>query len=1637
MAQLGPLTEEEREAFEAIAESNGLETSELAERGTAHIKELELFLGSMPKMLALNLFPALKTLRLIDQGISEVRGLDACTALERLWLCENRITSLAGLSHLGRLRELYVYSNRLTATTGLEALTSLEVLSLANNFITRIEGLSGLPRLRDLCLASNEIPAAAAPLAGCGALTALNLAANRVATFQELHAIAAALPRLRDLCLHDPLWGGCPLSALPNYATAALAALPGLTALDTLLVSPEARAAAAATLDKKRLYYSMRGRTLRRRAGDLADGAARGLALVRARCDAAQRALRQRAAELRRALEEAEGDAQGGSAEARREGRACLEELDRCVATARARRGAAAAALEAARRESARAVAAAARRLDVELESCGNVRLEAGHPGDAWVDSLAEVLRGRLGAGARCLGVAGLRVIEALRLHNRGLRAAFEAAGGVAGGGGCSGGGGGDGCSGAEGAEGGVEAAAPLAEARAEYLFAGEDPGQPLGLTAAAQAGLQPRHCGEVGVDAAVPLHSSVLGADGERLRACLRQKRHGGSGTDAGGPDGCCVGRLLVCRAQLGGGVQRAAASAAGGGAAAPMQWRFPGASALCVAESGDWQQQPEASGDRAYYLQDLAAALPEFLVTFEYEAAPGSQLAPMRVPAAAAAATAAAARGDPGFVSGPEALQAAAAGSEPWLRAAAAPLLPWLALVAADAGGRGPEGVQPSAAWLAEEGAAANALERSAAALAALGGGGGTAAGQAAAPAAPLPAARLLERLRGAAARGGGAITRLDLSGCGLRCCDVAPLRALLNLRELVLSFNELASFSPLEPLAASLRRLDVSHNAIASLCGGAGACLLAFRALAALDVGFNRLGSLEDLIAIAGCLPQLEELCVEGNAAADAAAAAPLLLHQLGRLRLLDGAPADRAGGLAGAVMAAAEVYECVSEWREEERGGDGPAPGVPAAPAPHAPASAAPDWRDRAAALDASGRALLQLPPLAGFACLQRADLSGNRLLSVEGLQACTALTELDLSGNSLLQADPLSSLTRLLRLDVSCNRLATLAPLRPLARLEALAAERNRLATLDGVQGLSALVELYAASNAVAGFGAEARRLAALPRLAVVDLAGNPLASECEDYRLQLVYALRRSRVIDGEPVTPGELAAARGRYSGRLTLEFLEEQLGGPSVLPSIRALDLSGLRIRDTSAAFAPPGTPFCGLTELVLDDNALPPPALAALAGLTALCVLRLNGNRLGERGGGGGGGGEGGGGAAAAAQLAAAPPSAQPAAAVDEGAGAAGEGGGRGGGGAPQADDWQLPSVSDLQLRSNGLSSLAPLQLSRRMPALRRLDVAGNELSRLEGLEGLPRLRELMVSRNRLRSLDGEALAPLTRLRELHAEDCGLRSLAGLSRLPALTLLVARGNRLGDAAAEAERVAGLGELREVALAGNPLARRPVYRQLLIFRAPQLRAIDGERVTDDDRAAAQLLLAAPAAPQPGGGGAGGAALYGPLQLPQGLRDILAAGGGDAVTTVAAATAAAAAAAGAWPPAFGGKGGDALLQQQLAALALGAAAAPAIQAGGGCSPFGGGALALEGVSIGGAAAGAAAGGGAPARPGSASGRRAGGIGAIRLTCGPAPGLAGAAGGALSPSGGGGGSPGGGPRRVTGGAGSFRRSGRG
>jgi hypothetical protein len=61
---------------------------------------------------------------------------------------------------------------------------------------------------------------------------------------------------------------------------------------------------------------------------------------------------------------------------------------------------------------------------------------------------------------------------------------------------------------------------------------------------------------------------------------------------------------------------------------------------------------------------------------------------------------------------------------------------------------------------------------------------------------------------------------------------------------------------------------------------------------------------------------------------------------------------------------------------------------------------------------------------------------------------------------------------------------------------------------------------------------------------------VFHAAGNPAASRT-DYFLYTVFRLRRLCVLDGEPVSAAQQAAARSKFVGRLTLEFLEERAPG------------------------------------------------------------------------------------------------------------------------------------------------------------------------------------------------------------------------------------------------------------------------------------------------------------------------------------------------------------------------------------------------------------------------------------------------------------------------------------------------------
>eukprot|EP00892_Ulva_mutabilis_P012061 jgi/Ulvmu1/9227/UM005_0327.1 len=444
----------------------------------------------------------------------------------------------------------------------------------------------------------------------------------------------------------------------------------------------------------------------------------------------------------------------------------------------------------------------------------------------------------------------------------------------------------------------------------------------------------------------------------------------------------------------------------------------------------------------------------------------------------------------------------------------------------------------------------------------------------------------------------------------------------------------------------------------------------------------------------------------------------------------------------------------------------------------------------------------------------------------------------------LQHNLLSSVAAVSRMVQLRHLDVSHNMLTCLRPLAPLEGLEQLCVDSNNIGDLAPLSDLSALMELYAAHNTLTSMHVFAA-IAELPKLFVADFRGNAIA-KIEDYYQYAVFRLRRLCVLDGDTVSAAQQAAARNKFVGRLTMEFLEERAPGTK-WNLVLDLDISDLRIRDIGSALTLGNFP--SLTDLRISQNLL--TSINGLVGLPRLTALNADGNRLGS--------GQ--------------PPILGPKSdvlysssaffegdvcmdslgndsiadarvsmdAVDNGSPVrAAEPTSSG----DLGDDVVLPALQVLQLGDNRLFSIDMLGLSR-LTGLRSLFLQNNQIAKVGGLAALSSLEELVLDRNRIKSLDIDSFKGLTALRELRMEDNGIRRLSHLSSLPALRCLQLGGNRVLDIT-EVMKLAEATSIVELSLAGCPISRKPGYRTAVLMRLEHVQVLDGREVTAEDRAAA-----------------------------------------------------------------------------------------------------------------------------------------------------------------------------------------------
>ncbi|KAI3436266.1 hypothetical protein D9Q98_002319 [Chlorella vulgaris] len=147
--------------------------------------------------------------------------------------------------------------------------------------------------------------------------------------------------------------------------------------------------------------------------------------------------------------------------------------------------------------------------------------------------------------------------------------------------------------------------------------------------------------------------------------------------------------------------------------------------------------------------------------------------------------------------------------------------------------------------------------------------------------------------------------------------------------------------------------------------------------------------------------------------------------------------------------------------------------------------------------------------------------------------------------------------------------------------------------------------------------------------------------------------------------------------------------------------------------------------------------------------------------------------------------------------------------------------------LPRLRCLFLQQNMLCELAPGSLASQ-PDLHMLNIAGNQLMQLKGLEGCTTLQSLNASGNRLST--AAALEPL-------AAGC-----------PALGSLDLQNNLLKDGPAVLAIVSRLPALKCLYLKGNPLvSSMSSYRKATIAAIPSLTYLDDRPVFEVERTSAE----------------------------------------------------------------------------------------------------------------------------------------------------------------------------------------------
>ncbi|NXA05891.1 LRC23 protein, partial [Sapayoa aenigma] len=164
---------------------------------------------------------------------------------------------------------------------------------------------------------------------------------------------------------------------------------------------------------------------------------------------------------------------------------------------------------------------------------------------------------------------------------------------------------------------------------------------------------------------------------------------------------------------------------------------------------------------------------------------------------------------------------------------------------------------------------------------------------------------------------------------------------------------------------------------------------------------------------------------------------------------------------------------------------------------------------------------------------------------------------------------------------------------------------------------------------------------------------------------------------------------------------------------------------------------------------------------------------------------------------------------------------------------------------PRLANLSLKGNKIQTVLGLSQDQ-LFSLQILELRGNKLESTAGFR-LPKLKKLYLAQNNICSL--EDLEGLEQLETLHLRDNKLETLDGFSSsMKCLQYLNLRSNGISSFQ-EVEKLQVLPMLQALVLMDNPCADEPDYRLEVLVLLPHLQLLDKELVEEDEQAEATQI--------------------------------------------------------------------------------------------------------------------------------------------------------------------------------------------